>query len=192
MLEAVSALSQVVLFSILYMIALAGIASRFQEPSPWAENLAAAPGDCHEAVRMDFFATANPILIDTPAAVFRHVASRLKGPAEYLILLLLDSSNGLRGEIVCTDQATGYVRVPPLEQVVKYCGQSRASRVIVAHNHPLGTMYPSLEDVHYTASLSARLADQGITLADHLIITASGYHSIRDYGKSHWLIPGLD
>ncbi|MDR3589346.1 MAG: JAB domain-containing protein [Negativicutes bacterium] len=183
MLEAITAFCQVVLFALLYLVILAGIASRFhQAPALSAESAAASPVGGQEALKIDFLTVAAPIAIDSPSAVFRYVSPRIAGSlVEYLVLLLLNRNNALVGEIVCTDQTSAGVRLPQVEQIVRHCRENNAAQVIVAHNHPLGTMYPSLEDVHYTNGLTARLAEKGITLADHLIVTPAGYHSLKEY-----------
>ncbi len=186
MLEAVSALSQVVLFSILYLVILAGIASRFHlfSGSP-ADSAASCGADRQEALQLDFLTVSDHIRLDSPAAVFRYVSPRIAdGLVEHLVLLLLNRGNLLVGEIVCTDQASACVRLPQVEQIVSHCRDSHAAQVILAHNHPFGTMYPSLEDVHYTNGLTVRLREQGITLTDHLIVTQAGYHSIKEYCRN--------
>lgn len=186
MLEAISALSQVVLFGLLYLLILAAMASRFHDtPSLSAESGVPAQGECQEALRMDFLSVSDTIHLDSPAAVFRYVSPRIaNGLVEYLILLLLNSSNVLVGEIVCTDQASACVRLSQVERIVLYCRENQAANVILAHNHPQGTIYPSLEDVHYTNGLMVRLEEKGIALTDHLIVTPSGYHSIKEYCRN--------
>ncbi|MDR3562838.1 MAG: JAB domain-containing protein [Negativicutes bacterium] len=178
MLEAISALSQVILFSLIYLTALAAIASRCHHPST-VPSWSAVMNDYPEAANIDYQAATEAIRIDSPAAAFRHVAPRIAGsPVEHLILLLLNRENYLVGEIMCTDAADGYVRLPQVERIVTHCQENSIDRVIVTHNHPRGTTYPSLEDVHYTHGLTARLELRGVSLTDHLIITAAGYHSI--------------
>jgi DNA repair protein RadC len=192
LLEAISALSQVVLFSFLYLIILAGIASRFH-PAPFlsAESGGLAPDECQEASRIDFLTVADAICIDSPAAVFRYVAPRIvDGFVEYLILLLLNRSNVLVGEIVCTDQSRSCVRLPQVERIVSLCRENAAAQVIIAHNHPQGTIYPSLEDVHYTNGLMVSLEEKGIMLTDHLIVTPAGYHSLKNYCRNEVFATG--
>ena len=58
----------------------------------------------------------------------------------------------------------------------------KAAKVIVAHNHPAGALYPSEEDVEITKKLSRASAILGIILLDHIIITEEGYFSFREEG----------
>jgi len=59
----------------------------------------------------------------------------------------------------------------------------RAAAVIVAHNHPSGTLEPSSEDL----ALSRRLVKAGellgIRLLDHLIVTKDGFLSLSQSGR---------
>ncbi len=60
----------------------------------------------------------------------------------------------------------------------------RANRIILAHNHPSGSLKPSREDL----SLTNKFIDAGkvlqIAVDDHIIITQDGYCSLRnEYGE---------
>jgi DNA repair protein RadC len=59
----------------------------------------------------------------------------------------------------------------------------RASSVIMAHNHPGGTIEPSEDDDHITAQVQAALRTVDITLQEHLIISDEGYYSYNEAGK---------
>jgi len=53
-----------------------------------------------------------------------------------------------------------------------------ASYVIIAHNHPSGTLTPSAADKELTARIKAALKSIEVTLNDHLIIIAGGWMSM--------------
>ncbi len=57
-----------------------------------------------------------------------------------------------------------------------------ATSIIIAHNHPSGTLKPSLQDHKITEKLknAGKLLD--IKVLDHLIITAKDYYSFADEG----------
>ena len=61
--------------------------------------------------------------------------------------------------------------------------QVASSAVIVAHNHPSGSVQPSGEDV----AITARLRDAGkllsIPLLDHIILGKAGFYSFADSGN---------
>ena len=55
----------------------------------------------------------------------------------------------------------------------------RASSLVVAHNHPSGDVDPSPEDLALTERLDRACRLMGIRLVDHLIVTQTGFESIR-------------
>jgi DNA repair protein RadC len=59
----------------------------------------------------------------------------------------------------------------------------RASAIIVAHNHPSGTLNPSAEDKEITGQLKASGEVLGIRLLDHIIFNQRGYYSFLEHGK---------
>ncbi len=54
--------------------------------------------------------------------------------------------------------------------------------IIVAHNHPSGQLQPSPEDLAVTKKLYDAGQILGIELRDHLIITKTGWLSLRREG----------
>lgn len=60
--------------------------------------------------------------------------------------------------------------------------QTMACVVIVAHNHPSGNLKPSQQDLAITTQIKDALKLFDIELLDHLIISESGYLSIREEG----------
>jgi len=58
----------------------------------------------------------------------------------------------------------------------------RAASVILAHNHPSGTLEPSAEDLALTRRLQKTGELLGIKVLDHLILGPEGYASMRQLG----------
>jgi len=58
----------------------------------------------------------------------------------------------------------------------------RAASILVAHNHPSGTLEASPEDLALTQRLVKAGELLGIRLLDHVIVTASGFLSLRQLG----------
>lgn len=58
----------------------------------------------------------------------------------------------------------------------------KASGLILAHNHPSGTLSPSVADCDLTEKIQAAAEIMDISLHDHIIITDSDYYSFRDEG----------
>jgi DNA repair protein RadC len=59
----------------------------------------------------------------------------------------------------------------------------RASAVIIAHNHPAGSLEPSPADIETTRQLKAAVGIVGITLLDHIIFNRTDYFSFLESGK---------
>lgn len=58
----------------------------------------------------------------------------------------------------------------------------RAAAIIIAHNHPSGTLEPSPEDLALTRRLQNAGELLGIRVLDHLIVSASGFISLKQRG----------
>jgi DNA repair protein RadC len=56
----------------------------------------------------------------------------------------------------------------------------RASAVIVAYNHPAGSLEPSAADIAATAQLKAARTVLGIAVLDRMIFNRAGYFSFLD------------
>ena len=69
-----------------------------------------------------------------------------------------------------------------VRKIVETALSAKAVSVILAHNHPGGTLTPSREDLDATNSAKAALSTVGIQLLDHLIISGDGYCSLREDG----------
>ncbi len=57
--------------------------------------------------------------------------------------------------------------------------KKKASFVIVAHNHPTGSLNPSEDDINLTDKLIKALGALDIVMADHIIISRTGFFSFK-------------
>lgn len=57
-----------------------------------------------------------------------------------------------------------------------------AASVILAHNHPSGTLKPSLADIELTKRLSKAGKFFSVSIDDHIILTRDSYLSLREEG----------
>lgn len=57
-----------------------------------------------------------------------------------------------------------------------------ATSILIAHNHPTGTLKPSQADLALTQKLKMAAAYHDINMADHIIVTTEGYYSMTDNG----------
>jgi DNA repair protein RadC len=101
---------------------------------------------------------------------------------ECFFVIILDVSGYARGlELVhrgTLDSMTVHAR-----EVYRLAVVSGAHSIICAHNHPSGELRPSDADKALTFSLQRAGEILGIPLADHLIVTAKGFHSLARSGE---------
>jgi DNA repair protein RadC len=97
------------------------------------------------------------------------------------ILLLNNSSESIGFAKISQGGITG--TVVDVRLVAKYAIESLATGVIMAHNHPSGTLKPSEADDMITKKVKEGLKTLDISLLDHVIITSYGYYSYGDEGR---------
>jgi len=68
----------------------------------------------------------------------------------------------------------------------------RASKCILAHNHPAGSNKPSSNDDVLTKNMFSALKGVGIDLLDHIILTATEEFSYRQTGRLNELADTID
>lgn len=60
---------------------------------------------------------------------------------------------------------------------------NNATALVVAHNHPSGSLKPSSNDDALTESIKSACKTMRIHFVDHIIVTDGGYYSYNDEGK---------
>jgi DNA repair protein RadC len=98
---------------------------------------------------------------------------------EHLVAFYLDTQNRLlERQIVSVGTLTASLVHP--REVFEPAVALRAGSVIVAHNHPSGSITPSPEDTEVTHRLKEAGVILGIPLLDHVIVTKTEHYSFRD------------
>ena len=72
----------------------------------------------------------------------------------------------------------GEAKIPVIVASLELARRYLLDSIIVAHNHPSGSLRPSEADVAVTRRLQDVGDLLGIILGDHIIVTAQGYKSI--------------
>lgn len=101
---------------------------------------------------------------------------------ESCFIILLDAGNNTLGYAKISQGGIAGT-VVDVKIIAKYVIESLAQGVIVAHNHPSGTLKPSEQDLTLTRNLEKTLKLMGTVLQDHLIVTKDGYYSFKDNGE---------
>ena len=122
------------------------------------------------------------IRIQQPADVLpliRHYANRKQ---EHFIAISLNGANEVMNIRIVTIGLINMSHVHPREVFADVL-TDRASSLIVAHNHPSGSLTPSREDVAVTRQLTEAGKILGIKLLDHIIFSHRGYYSFLEHGE---------
>lgn len=100
---------------------------------------------------------------------------------EYFICLSLDGANRLIAKRTITIGTLNANLSHPREVFADVI-TDRAAGIIVAHNHPSGTIRPSENDIEITKKLQEAGKILGITLLDHIIIAKDKHFSFAEGG----------
>jgi len=99
---------------------------------------------------------------------------------EVLTVIYLDSSHAILDTETVAEGTINVNTVYPRE-LVKKALQQNAAAMIIAHNHPSGSLDPSPQDMQLTRTLSLLGSMMQIQLLDHIII-GNGSFSFADNG----------
>lgn len=118
-------------------------------------------------------------VIDDPSVAAAALSSDLMWQAqERFAVLLLDVKHRLIGtQIITIGTATETLASP--RDIFREVLRQGATRVIVAHNHPSGSLEPSSEDITLTRQLLEGAQLLGVPLLDHLILGHGEFRSLR-------------
>jgi DNA repair protein RadC len=102
-------------------------------------------------------------------------------PREVFMVMYLDHRNHV---LECREVQEGTVdhaAVYPRE-ILKAALHLNATGMILAHNHPAGSLFPSEADRSLTRQIQEAGRAMGVTVHDHLIVAAEGSFSFRQAG----------
>lgn len=116
-------------------------------------------------------------VIDSPEKAVELLADIRDKKQEYFVCLTLDGANRLIAKRMVTIGTLTASLVHPRE-VFADAIADRAASIIVAHNHPSGSLAPSTADIELTKRLQQSGELLGIELIDHLIVAKNGRSSI--------------
>lgn len=133
---------------------------------------------CFELGRRFFDTRAGqPVYVRTAEQAFEHLRSMSTLQKEQLRGLYLNSRyQVIHEEIISMGSLTANIVHP--REVFRPAIEHGAVAIIVAHNHPSGSLEPTLADHNVTSQLTATGKILGIDMLDHLIIGHDTYMSI--------------
>lgn len=118
----------------------------------------------------------------SPEAVKNYLQLELaRKPREEFAVLFLDAQNRLLQLQVMFHGTLTQTSVYPREIIAEALKQGAAA-VILAHNHPSGTVQPSRADEALTQTLKAALALVDVRVLDHIIVAPGAALSMAERG----------
>ena len=97
---------------------------------------------------------------------------------EFWTLYLNNSNKILKHELLSKGGITG--TLVDVRLILKQALELGATAIIIAHNHPSGTLKPSKSDRELTSKLKQACESLDIKILDHLIVTEKAYFSFAD------------
>ncbi|HEV2353636.1 MAG TPA: DNA repair protein RadC [Puia sp.] len=102
-------------------------------------------------------------------------------PREVFTAIFLDHRSHLIAFEHLQEGTVDHTAVYPRE-ILKRALDLSATGLILAHNHPAGSLEPSEGDKQLTRQVLTAARAMGITVHDHLILTTEGHFSLRQAG----------
>lgn len=115
-------------------------------------------------------------------------------PVETVVEIFLDNENRVMDIAKVSDGVHDRTELP-IPAIMEQASRRNVSRVIVAHNHPSGSSFPSEADVTANNALIAALHTQKMELVEHVVVAEKEctliMHSQKiliktDTGGTHW------
>jgi len=119
--------------------------------------------------------------ISFPADVLPLIANYADRKQEHFICISINGANEVITSRVVSVGLVNKTQVHPREVFADPI-TDRAAAIIVAHNHPSGSLLPSKEDIEVTKQLKTAGETLGIRLIDHVIFNHKEYYSFLEKG----------
>ncbi len=105
---------------------------------------------------------------------------------EVLYLICLNAGMRVLNSVRLFEGDIGSVGVS-VEEIVRAAKRQRARNVVLAHNHPGGTLKVSREDFDLTRRLLPALAKAGVNLVEHLVVAGDKTFSFAEHNYMYAL-----
>ncbi|WHH60660.1 DNA repair protein RadC [Petroclostridium sp. X23] len=97
---------------------------------------------------------------------------------ENFYIICLDSQNRVKHSALVHEGSINEVPVYP-RIIVELALRHQAHSIILAHNHPGGSLKPSQEDINITNTIVSVLESIDIKVRDHIIVSGDKYISLK-------------
>lgn len=100
---------------------------------------------------------------------------------EHLVVLCLSVANKINCLHTISIGTLGEAPAHPRE-VFKVAIETNSAKVILGHNHPSETLFPSNPDIQMTKNMIEAGKLMGIEVLDHIIVSGNEYISMKEKG----------
>jgi DNA repair protein RadC len=128
--------------------------------------------------RRQFQKPSSPVLA-TSESVVEQLADIRNKKQEYFMLLTLDGARRLINKHTISIGTVNASIVHPRE-IFAAAIEDRAATIIIAHNHPSGTLDISMQDREVTERIKESGKLLGIPLDNHIVVTADDFISVME------------
>ena len=119
------------------------------------------------------------ILLDSPKKIFEFLKEKIgKESKEHFVILYFDTKNNLIFDEISIGTLNASLVHP--REVFSKAISSHASHIVIAHNHPSGDVFPSIDDQGTTNRLKETGKIIGISIIDHIIVSNKKYYSFKE------------
>jgi DNA repair protein RadC len=119
--------------------------------------------------------------ITSPIEISQMLDSIRNEVQEHFVCITMDSGGNVITRRVITIGLLNHSLVHPRE-VFRGAIMDSAASIIIAHNHPSGSLEPSSQDISITTQLKEAGQIVGIQVIDHIIVSKNGFLSFRERG----------
>jgi DNA repair protein RadC len=127
------------------------------------------------------YTSQNNRKITSAEDVYSELKSFTNKKQEYFLTITLDGASHIINTRTVFIGTLNQSLVHPRE-VFADAIADRSAGIIIAHNHPSGTLVPSRADISITQRLKEVSKLVGIELLDHIILAKDGFYSFADEG----------
>lgn len=124
---------------------------------------------------------SNVIFNDTKKAKEYIQSYYLGRLTENSYMFMLDANRRLKNTVKISEGVNNHSYIYP-QKVAQKALLNDAHSVVIAHNHPGGSVEPSTDDIEVTKKIEITLNAVGIQLYDSVIISDDNYFSFRENG----------
>ncbi len=130
---------------------------------------------------LEHLADPNGTKAESPGEIYgllKTIYAQLDDDQEHLVMLVLNVANDVSGFKVIS---SGSQSANPADAKIIFRNALMlgAAKIVLAHNHPSASLKPSRADITFTNKIIKAGRAIDIPVVDHVIITNTGYFSMR-------------